>query len=166
MNTLVDILTNKTGKQVVGRNGSYVYIYNKQEVEKEIIKEAKAELAILESQFILKEEQQKIKDYILLALSCMRASVIINNNIEIAFDADEDSQLRMTRAIIALSDNEFIKWKLYNNEIADITKETLSKALKRAGELQTQLWFCKNKEDVDTVVSCDSIWRDSFILKK
>lgn len=60
------------------------------------------------------------------------------------FDGDEQSQQRMTRAIIGLQEEPAgtkIIWVLANNEITEVTKEVLQEALKLAGLEQTKLWI-------------------------
>ncbi len=59
------------------------------------------------------------------------------------FDADEDSQNRMLKAIHVLGYKNLTEtqWKLFNNTIALVTVDELNEALAMAGELQTQIWF-------------------------
>lgn len=60
---------------------------------------------------------------------------------DMEFDGDEASQTRMTRAITAMDDTETISWVLADNTSVAVTKATLVKALKLAGEAQTALWI-------------------------
>ncbi len=68
------------------------------------------------------------------------------NNIKVkvkdkTFDGDEISQTRMVRALIGLSDNETIGWKLSDNTFSEVTKLELAQALRLAGEEQTKIWL-------------------------
>jgi hypothetical protein len=84
------------------------------------------------------------KDLVLFVLKDLRQkelnalTVTIDNNI---FDADEDSQNRMSRAITAMSDTDTIMWKLHDNTFGSITKEALKGVLLQAGIKQTELWL-------------------------
>lgn len=60
---------------------------------------------------------------------------------EMEFDGDETSQTRMTRAITAMDDTETTPWVLADNTPVLVSKATLVKALKLAGEAQTALWI-------------------------
>lgn len=60
------------------------------------------------------------------------------------FDADEDSQNRMARAIVIMSgDPEVtsVRWRLSNNTEAQVDLATMRLALKAAAAKQTDLWF-------------------------
>lgn len=57
-----------------------------------------------------------------------------------AFDGDEESQQRVARSIIALEDGETMPWVLYDNTIAEVTKEQLKQVLRLAGQKQSELW--------------------------
>lgn len=56
------------------------------------------------------------------------------------FDGDEESQQRVARSIIALEDGETMPWVLYDNTIAEVTKEQLKQVLRLAGQKQSELW--------------------------
>ena len=56
------------------------------------------------------------------------------------FDGDEESQLRIARALIALEDGETTTWVLADDTIVKVTKEQLKQVLRKAGEKQTELW--------------------------
>ena len=56
------------------------------------------------------------------------------------FDADEVSQQRVARSIVALEDGETMPWVLHDNTVAQVTKAQLLQALRLAGEEQTRLW--------------------------
>lgn len=56
------------------------------------------------------------------------------------FDGDEESQQRVARSIIALEDGETMPWVLYDNTIAEVTKEQLKQVLRLAGQRQSELW--------------------------
>lgn len=57
-----------------------------------------------------------------------------------AFDGDEESQQRVARSIIALEDGEIMPWVLYDNTVAEVTKEQLKQVLRLAGQKQSELW--------------------------
>lgn len=58
------------------------------------------------------------------------------------FDGDEDSQNRMTRAIIALDSANVTttQWKLADNSWVEVTIDELKQALQLAGAAQTAVW--------------------------
>jgi hypothetical protein len=56
------------------------------------------------------------------------------------FDGDETSQDRMARSIVALNDEETVQWVLADNTIAQVTREQLREALRKAGMAQTAIW--------------------------
>lgn len=58
------------------------------------------------------------------------------------FQADEESQNRMMRAILVLEKKETIQWVTVENELVMISKEQLEQALRKAVEAQTEIW-CK-----------------------
>lgn len=59
------------------------------------------------------------------------------------FDGDEDSQSRMSRAIIALNTGlaPSVNWVLADNSVIEATKEELTEALVLAGQAQAALWI-------------------------
>lgn len=59
---------------------------------------------------------------------------------DLMFDGDETSQDRMARSIVALNDGETVQWVLADNTIAQVTKEQLREALRKAGTAQTAIW--------------------------
>lgn len=54
--------------------------------------------------------------------------------------ADEESQNRMVRAILALQKKETIQWVTADDELVMISKEQLEQALRKAVEAQTEIW--------------------------
>lgn len=56
------------------------------------------------------------------------------------FDADETSQGRMARAIIALPDGDTVNWVLTDNTVITATKAELTEALQLAGAAQAAIW--------------------------
>ena len=72
-----------------------------------------------------------------------RADAVSKITVEVdgmVFDGDELSQQRAARSIIALEDGETMPWVLYDNTIAEVTKEQLKQVLRLAGQKQTELW--------------------------
>lgn len=57
------------------------------------------------------------------------------------FDGDEDSQNRMTRAVLALVGDEETEWRLAGNSIVPVTQTTLKKAVRLAGARMTEIWM-------------------------
>ena len=56
------------------------------------------------------------------------------------FDADERSQDRMARAVVAMGGTDTIEWVLNNNTVVTVTAEQLKEALQLAGAAQSALW--------------------------
>lgn len=56
------------------------------------------------------------------------------------FDADEVSQQRVARSIVALQDGETMPWVLYDNTIVQVNKSQLMQVLRLAGQKQCELW--------------------------
>ena len=57
-----------------------------------------------------------------------------------AYQGDETSQTRMTRAIQSLVGDEPITWVTVDNQMIVVTQTELGKALKLAGAEQSRLW--------------------------
>ena len=57
-----------------------------------------------------------------------------------AFDAHEDAQNRMSRAITASAPGEQTLWVLADNMPTLVTREELQEALRLAGTAQTEIW--------------------------
>lgn len=78
------------------------------------------------------------KDYRLLAIS-KTTVMTANGNV---FDADEESQNRMARAIVSmqLAQVNETNWILANNTPTVVTMTELGEALKLAGQEQTRIW--------------------------
>jgi len=74
-------------------------------------------------------------------LEQLETSTITVNNL--TFDADEDAQNRIMRAIFVMEHNNVptLKWKMSNNLIVEVDIETLKDALAAAGTNQSNLWF-------------------------
>ena len=129
---LVSILTAQTGRQVVMRDNSYVYLEDKTEVAQADIDTAAAEqekLYKLELYKAWKKERQ-------LKVDTIKVTTTAGNE----FDGDETSQTRLARAISVMSDTDTTTWVLANNSTIEATKAELIEALKLAGEEQTRLW--------------------------
>ena len=56
------------------------------------------------------------------------------------FDGDEVSQDRMSRALLGMNDTDIISWKTADNNFVNINKAKLAEILRKAGEIQTQIW--------------------------
>ena len=73
----------------------------------------------------------------------LRAAKVANIKVDVdgmVFDGDETSQQRMARSILVMNDKEQITWILSDNTPAPVTKAQLELALRKAGEVQTELW--------------------------
>lgn len=68
------------------------------------------------------------------------ASIIVTTAAGNTFDGNEDSQNRMTRALLGLQDGETIEWVLANNSSKFVNKAELAEALRLAGQEQARLW--------------------------
>lgn len=63
---------------------------------------------------------------------------------DLTFDADEDSQNRMVRAITVMTfdpDITAVRWRLSDNTETQVDLPTMRAALKAAASKQTELWF-------------------------
>lgn len=56
------------------------------------------------------------------------------------FDANEDAQNRMSRAISTMSEGEDIAWVLADNTVVSVSREELREALRLASRAQTDIW--------------------------
>lgn len=68
--------------------------------------------------------------------------IVVTTSTGKRFDGDEDSQNRMTRAVLGLqlAKAPSIRWTLADNTEADVTLAELSEALVLAGMEQARLW--------------------------
>lgn len=72
-----------------------------------------------------------------------RAKAVDRLTVEVdgmVFDADEVSQQRVARSIIALQEGETMPWVLYDNTIVQVNKSQLMQVLRLAGQKQCELW--------------------------
>lgn len=72
-----------------------------------------------------------------------RAEAVSKITVEVdgmVFDGDEESQQRVARSIIALEDGETMPWVLYDNTVAQVSKEQLKQVLRLSGQKQSELW--------------------------
>lgn len=69
------------------------------------------------------------------------SKIVVTTQSGKAFDGDEASQTRMSRAIIAMDDGDVTLWRLADNTEADVAKAELREALRLAGAAQSALWF-------------------------
>ena len=90
-----------------------------------------------------KKPQEQIEAEALAQAKAERADAVSKIIVEVdgmAFDGDETSQQRMARSIVALEDGETMPWVLYDNTIAEVSKEQLKQVLRLAGQKQSELW--------------------------
>lgn len=72
-----------------------------------------------------------------------RAKAVERLTVEVdgmVFDADEVSQQRVARSILALQEGETMPWVLYDNTIVQVNKSQLMQVLRLAGQKQCELW--------------------------
>lgn len=90
-----------------------------------------------------KKPQAQVEAEALAQAKAERADAVSKIIVEVdgmTFDGDEESQQRVARSIIALEDGETMPWVLYDNTIAEVTKEQLKQVLRLAGQKQSELW--------------------------
>lgn len=69
------------------------------------------------------------------------AAITVTTTAGNTFDGDEDSQNRMTRAIMgAVDDTETVPWTLADNTIVNVNRVELAEALRLAGSAQAAIW--------------------------
>jgi hypothetical protein len=92
----------------------------------------------------LKNETQKAaKLAARKAFKAQRAAKVLALTVEVegvVYDADEDSQNRMTRAITALTGSNAMPWTMADNSVLMVTQTELKKALVAAGTAQSAVW--------------------------
>lgn len=155
---LITCIEEVTKKQIVMKGTTYVYFDTKENVEDEVIAEATTLKAKKETEINAKN----LKTLIEKALSCARVvDVDINDNF-IGFDADEKSQDRMSRATQTLLTDETMTWRVYDNSEPTVNATILSSALRKAGILMSQLWFCTSEAEVMAIVEADEVWLAKF----
>ncbi|MCP8687749.1 DUF4376 domain-containing protein [Marinobacterium sedimentorum] len=68
------------------------------------------------------------------------AAITVTTASGLTFDGDEDSQTRMARALLGMTDADTIDWVLADNSITTVGKAELAEALRLAGLEQARLW--------------------------
>lgn len=84
----------------------------------------------------LSEARAKFKAERAIAVAALTITTEAGN----VFDADETSQGRMARAVVAMEAGDVIQWVLSDNSIVDVDASELKEALKLAGAAQSALW--------------------------
>jgi hypothetical protein len=87
--------------------------------------------------------QEEIEAQALAIAKRERAKAVDRLTVEVegmVFDADEVSQQRVARSIVALQEGETMPWVLYDNTIVQVTKSQLMQVLRLAGQKQCELW--------------------------
>lgn len=86
-----------------------------------------------------------LKPYVVSFKKQERGVLVSELTVEVdgmVFDGDETSQDRMNRAITSLSGTtETVVWVLANNTAVEVNKTVLKKALRLAGQAQTDIWL-------------------------
>mgnify|MGYP003656017677 CR=1 FL=1 len=127
----------------------------------EALKESKArELMLAENKKIEDERRYIIKRAIYVAIDTLRVEV--NGN---GFDANEVSVLRMNVAASRLSNKEERLWKLYDDNDTMISKEEFNSVIDKAIYLGDKLFFASSMEEIDNIISEDSIWLEKYNRK-
>lgn len=105
-------------------------------------------IAAIEAAGLIEEPTQAEKDahkqeQVRAAFKADRAAKVNSLTVETSlgiFDADEQSQTRMSRAIAVMSDTDTNLWILTDNTPVEVTKADLVEALILAGKAQSALW--------------------------
>jgi hypothetical protein len=69
------------------------------------------------------------------------AAIVVTTAAGNAFDGDEKSQDRMTRALAAMEAADTLPWVLHDNTVATVTRAELKEALRAAGTELSKLWL-------------------------
>ncbi|NKC17986.1 hypothetical protein CWC29_003895 [Pseudoalteromonas sp. S4498] len=88
--------------------------------------------------------EQQIADTKRERFKSQRAANVASIAVEVdglVFDGDEQSQQRMVRAILLMTDSDMQRWVLANNTVANVTKAQLTQACLLAAEQQSDLWI-------------------------
>ena len=96
----------------------------------------------VEEKIEITEEEQSLIN--LMKAKRARKVAVANIVVEVdgmTFDGDEISQDRMTRSIVAMTDEDSIPWVLADNSIAIVSKNQLKTALRLSGLKQSELWI-------------------------
>jgi len=99
---------------------------------------------------VSKNKRKKIKEYLptvkfnktAIKLEEIEKSTISTSN-GVVFDADENSQLRMLRAleVMRIRDKDTIYWTLATGEVKEISKDELEEAFCLACENHYNIWL-------------------------
>lgn len=92
----------------------------------------------------ISHSEQQIADTKRERFKSQRAANVASIAVEVdglVFDGDEQSQQRMVRAILLMTDSDTQRWVLANNAVANVTKAQLTQACLLAAEQQSDLWI-------------------------
>lgn len=95
----------------------------------------------------LAHNEQQIADTKRERFKSKRAENVASIAVEVdglVFDGDEQSQQRMVRAILLMTDSDTQRWVLANNAVANVTKAQLTQACLLAAAQQSDLWIESN----------------------
>ena len=104
-------------------------------------------VTIVEEDVQLTEEQKTLQE--LMNAKRQRKVAVATIVVEVdgmKFDGDEVSQDRMTRSIVAMTDEDLIPWVLADDSVVQVTKAQLKQALRLSGLKQAELWVIPYKE--------------------
>lgn len=68
------------------------------------------------------------------------AAIVVTTTAGNAFDGDEPSQNRMTRALAAMGESDRLPWVLADNSIVEVGRTELQEALRLAGIEMAAIW--------------------------
>lgn len=135
--------------ETIGGYEGYTYIKSSQAIES-------LEVATLPPEFseALKEQEKQRKEQAWNELKMQRSKELKESRVtynEIELDADERSQDRISRAVLALSnENEKTFWVDANNQPREFTKTQMLEILRLAGINMTAIWqrYAKLREEL------------------
>ena len=134
MNTipLVDILSKQLNKVVVMKDTDYVLLDTK-----EVVPQIDIDIAIIEQNRLMNIELYQ-------EWKTQRNNAVANIDVTysgVIYQGDEDSQSRLSRAILALPDDvTTTAWVAKDNSVHQLTRIDLSAILALGGAEQSRLW--------------------------
>lgn len=112
-------------------------------------------------------EKSQLNEILVMEVKAAISKAIDTMRVEIdgvGYNGNEVSTTRMHKAITTLVGDETIPWKMYDNKTVVITQTELKKAMRKAGILQSKLWFCQNIEQIKSIVEVNPLWLKEYSL--
>lgn len=69
------------------------------------------------------------------------AAIVVTTAAGRAFNGDETSQNRMSRAVTAMGDADLVPWVLASNALDNVSRAELQEALRLSGAAMAALWI-------------------------